>query len=55
MTFKSTLFANTTVVVFEKNRNLVYEVVADVLFGHEHVHREFWITKLSRISGLVTP
>jgi hypothetical protein len=41
--------------LFEKNTNLVYEVVPDVRFGQELANREFWITKWPRASVLVTP
>jgi hypothetical protein len=34
--------------------NLVYKVVLDERFGHELINREFWITKLPRMSVLVT-
>jgi hypothetical protein len=41
--------------IFKKNANLVYEVALDMRFGYEFANREFWITKLSRASVLVTP
>jgi hypothetical protein len=34
---------------------LVYEVDTDLRFGHELANHEFWITKLPRVSILVTP
>jgi hypothetical protein len=42
-------------ILIEKNANLVYEVVANVRFGHELANRELWITKLPHTSVLVTP
>jgi hypothetical protein len=41
--------------VKEKNPNLVYEVAADVRFGHELANRDFWVTKLPHTSVLVSP
>jgi hypothetical protein len=40
--------------VWRKNANLVYEVDMDMRFRHELANREFWITKLPRLSVLVT-
>jgi hypothetical protein len=39
----------------EKNANLVYEIAADVRFGHELANCEFWIMKLPDASVFVIP
>jgi hypothetical protein len=39
----------------EKNINLIYEVTANVQFGHVLVNSEFGIMKLPHMSILVTP
>jgi hypothetical protein len=38
-----------------KPPNLTYEVAADVWFGHELANSDFWVTKLPRMTILVSP